>query len=120
LCHQDAEPLQIEQFRPNLPPEIAQLVRKLMAKDPRDRYQTPAHLAAQLATILYCMEGEQIDWHWRPHSPAELEPVTPPPEPVRPVPLAGLRSRPLSLLGGTLLAFLAGIILWAVVRAGLR
>jgi serine/threonine protein kinase len=43
------EPVPVEQHRPDLPAPVAAVVRRLMAKDPRDRFQTPAELAAALA-----------------------------------------------------------------------
>jgi tRNA A-37 threonylcarbamoyl transferase component Bud32 len=45
----EAEP--VERLRPDVPPAVAGVVRKLMAKRPEDRYQTPADLAAVLARL---------------------------------------------------------------------
>lgn len=68
LCHQEAEPLPVEQIRPTIPPEIARVVRKLMAKSPSERFQTPAHLAGAMLTILNTLEPEMVDLDWRlPH-----------------------------------------------------
>ena len=47
--HQFEEPLPVEKLRPEIPPDIAKVVRKLMAKKPVARYQTPAEVAAALA-----------------------------------------------------------------------
>jgi serine/threonine protein kinase len=44
---QDPEPL--EKYRPDTPPAVAAVVRRLMAKAPEDRYATPGDLAAALA-----------------------------------------------------------------------
>jgi serine/threonine protein kinase len=49
LKHQLAEPVPVETLRPGVPEEVAAVVRKLMAKKPADRFQTPAELAAELA-----------------------------------------------------------------------
>jgi hypothetical protein len=38
----------LEKVRPDGPPAVAALVRRLMAKDPADRYQTPAELVRDL------------------------------------------------------------------------
>ena len=43
----EAEP--VERLRPEVPAVVAAIVRKLMAKNPRDRFQTPARLARALA-----------------------------------------------------------------------
>lgn len=42
------EPTPIEQYRPDVPPGVVGIVRKLMAKKPEDRFQTPAALVAEL------------------------------------------------------------------------
>src|SRR5262249_5255473 len=39
----------VERLRPEVPPAVAAVVRRLMAKRPEDRYPTPADLAAALA-----------------------------------------------------------------------
>jgi formylglycine-generating enzyme required for sulfatase activity/tRNA A-37 threonylcarbamoyl transferase component Bud32 len=49
--HQFEEPMPIEKVRPEVPPEVAKVVRKLMAKKPVDRYQTPAEVATALAGV---------------------------------------------------------------------
>lgn len=51
LQHQGEEPPDVCQFRPRLPEEVSYVVRKMMAKDPRRRYQTPAQLMSALAAI---------------------------------------------------------------------
>ncbi|MCI0462897.1 MAG: serine/threonine protein kinase [Gemmataceae bacterium] len=47
---EEAEPP--ERLRPEVPPVLAVVVRRLMAKDPAQRYQTPAELAAALEPLL--------------------------------------------------------------------
>ncbi len=39
----------VEQFRPDVSPAVAGIVRRLLAKDPKQRFQTPAELAAVVA-----------------------------------------------------------------------
>jgi serine/threonine-protein kinase len=46
--HLTEEPVPVERVRPDVPPGLAAVVRKLLAKRPEDRYQTPAGLAAVL------------------------------------------------------------------------
>ncbi|HVJ83685.1 MAG TPA: protein kinase, partial [Planctomycetia bacterium] len=48
LKHCTEEPRSIEEMRPGLPPAVPRVIRKLMAKDPADRYATPSELAAAL------------------------------------------------------------------------
>jgi serine/threonine protein kinase len=85
--HATVAPEPVEQLRPIVPPGVAALVRRLMAKDPAVRPQTPAELAEALEPF------------------AEVRPIvwTPP----RPAPLSGASSADLppspggSLFGGT-------------------
>ena len=49
LKHRLHEPVPVEQLRPDTPPGVAAVVRRLMAKRPEDRYQTPAEAATALA-----------------------------------------------------------------------
>jgi serine/threonine protein kinase len=48
LRHQREEPRPIDQLRPDVPAAVQDIVRKLMAKQPEGRYQTPAQLAEAL------------------------------------------------------------------------
>jgi tRNA A-37 threonylcarbamoyl transferase component Bud32 len=50
LRHKFDEPRPVEELRPEVPPAVAAVVRKLMAKKPEDRFQTPAEVAAALTT----------------------------------------------------------------------
>jgi hypothetical protein len=49
LCHQQAPPPSVRNARPDLPDGLEAIVRRMMAKDPADRYQTPALVAVALA-----------------------------------------------------------------------
>ena len=51
LKHQTAMPTPIDQLRPDVPKELAQICAKMMAKTPADRYQTAVEVAAALASI---------------------------------------------------------------------
>ena len=52
-AHLFDEPTPVEQLRPDTPPAVAAVVRKLMAKKPDDRYQTAGEVAAVLAALLH-------------------------------------------------------------------
>jgi len=49
LKHQQAEPEPVEHLCPDMPPDLALVIRKMMAKRPRDRHQTPRGVAEALA-----------------------------------------------------------------------
>ncbi len=51
LQHHSEEPPDVRQFRPELPPEVSRLLRKMMAKDPRRRFQDPSQLLDALARL---------------------------------------------------------------------
>ncbi|MCL2304383.1 MAG: serine/threonine protein kinase [Planctomycetaceae bacterium] len=51
LQHQGDEPPDIRYFLPGAPPEVAHILQKMMAKDPRQRYQTPASLLTELTNV---------------------------------------------------------------------
>jgi eukaryotic-like serine/threonine-protein kinase len=49
--HTREEPVAVEQLRPDIPQEVASIVRCLMAKHPAHRYQTPAELVLELMPL---------------------------------------------------------------------
>jgi tRNA A-37 threonylcarbamoyl transferase component Bud32 len=49
LQHQLEEPAPIDQWRPDIPSDVQAIVRKMMAKRPDERYQTPAAVTDALA-----------------------------------------------------------------------
>jgi WD40 repeat protein/tRNA A-37 threonylcarbamoyl transferase component Bud32 len=51
LQHQLDEPEPLERLRPGVAPAVVAVVRRLMAKRPADRYQTPAELTAGLDAV---------------------------------------------------------------------
>jgi hypothetical protein len=48
LAHQDALPRPVAAFRNDLPPGLAAILDRMLAKDPRRRFQTPADMARAL------------------------------------------------------------------------
>src|SRR5215469_9612348 len=49
LAHMEKEPSPLPQLRPDVPAGLASVVARLLAKDPAQRYQTPAEVAQALA-----------------------------------------------------------------------
>jgi serine/threonine protein kinase len=52
LWHRTKEPTPIRQVRPGVPHELAAIVTRMMAKDPKARYQTPAQVLADVAACV--------------------------------------------------------------------
>jgi serine/threonine-protein kinase len=52
LKHWLDEPRPVEELRPDVPPKVAAILRRLMAKRPEDRYQAPIELVAALAALM--------------------------------------------------------------------
>jgi hypothetical protein len=111
LRHQTAEPEPLERLRPEVPPAVVAVVRKLMAKEPADRYQTSAELADALA-------------RWEEPAakvPASVwaEAVGPAGARRRPVPASGRRGRR-ALAVGLAAAGLTGLVLAGALAVSLR
>jgi serine/threonine protein kinase len=51
LMHQTAEPPDLDDFRRDVPPKLAKLCSRMMARSPDDRPQTAAEVIAELAAI---------------------------------------------------------------------
>jgi serine/threonine-protein kinase len=66
--HSTMEPTPLDQLRPDVSPPIASILRKLMAKKPEQRFQSPAELAAILAP--FAVQGPQHVPHGGPTIPA--------------------------------------------------
>jgi serine/threonine-protein kinase len=58
MQHQLEEPIPLEQRRPDIPATLVALVRKLMAKRPEDRYQTPAEVILAIQDFLLNSPGK--------------------------------------------------------------
>ncbi|HYH67039.1 MAG TPA: protein kinase [Urbifossiella sp.] len=52
LWHRTKEPTPIREIRPDVPDEVAAILARMMAKDPKARYQTPAQVAAELEAVV--------------------------------------------------------------------
>lgn len=62
LCH---EPPRMEELRPEVPPALAGVVRKMMAKTPEGRYQTAREVADVLETILGRLDESRLALDWK-------------------------------------------------------
>jgi serine/threonine-protein kinase len=49
LRHNSDDPISVRQFRPEIPVDVWNIIQRLMAKKPANRYQTPAELIAALS-----------------------------------------------------------------------
>jgi eukaryotic-like serine/threonine-protein kinase len=72
LKHWIEEPVPIEERRPEVAPEVADILRKLMAKRPEDRYQAPIEIVAAIGNV------REMD------TPAGKRPARPRSDPLRP------------------------------------
>src|SRR5262249_18514484 len=52
IAHQERTPKPLSDIRPDLPPAIQEVINKMMAKNPAERYQTPAEMADVLGLYL--------------------------------------------------------------------
>ena len=52
LWHRTKEPAPIKQVRPEVPDAVAAIIARMMSKDPKARYQTPAQVAAELESLV--------------------------------------------------------------------
>jgi len=59
--HGTEEPTPVLDLRPDVPPAVATIVHRLMAKQPAERFQTPAELAAALAPFAVNSPGTWTD-----------------------------------------------------------
>src|SRR5262245_65410050 len=48
IAHLEQTPRPVTELRPEVPAELANIIQKMLAKDPAERYQTPAEVAAAL------------------------------------------------------------------------
>jgi serine/threonine-protein kinase len=81
LKHYLEEPPHVEALRPEVPRGVARLIRRLMAKSPDERFQTPAEVAQVLGTMIGAPTPSAIPMAL-PVRPAKPAPAEPPPEAV--------------------------------------
>jgi hypothetical protein len=52
MAHLDQTPRSLHEFRNDVPPELAELIGRMMAKKPAERYQTPIEVARDLSVFV--------------------------------------------------------------------
>src|SRR5262245_31864682 len=57
IAHSERQPPPVNEFRKDLPVALVKLLDKMMAKDPANRYQTPAEVAADLTPLSHLGRG---------------------------------------------------------------
>ena len=57
MKHQQAEPPELQQFRKDVPAGVQAVLRKMLAKPPEGRYQTPVEVAAAVEAFLPSRKG---------------------------------------------------------------
>jgi tRNA A-37 threonylcarbamoyl transferase component Bud32 len=62
LGHQLLEPPPLTEIRADIPPALQAILRKMMAKQPEARYQTPAEVAEALAEFAELDRGALAEW----------------------------------------------------------
>jgi serine/threonine protein kinase len=94
--HQHIAPIDPRQLNPEIPDEVAAILARMMAKDPKDRYQTVAKLVQHLIGVAQKL-GVSADV---PQGPLFVEAPLPDPPRARPI-----------LLGAVAAAVLVGLVL---------
>jgi serine/threonine-protein kinase len=51
IAHNEQKPVPVTELRPDVPPEVASILARMMAKKPDDRFQTPGELARALTPL---------------------------------------------------------------------
>src|SRR5271156_2452847 len=112
--HCTEEPTRLEELRPEVPPALAGVLRKMMAKRLEARYQKPAEAAQALATILGRLDASLLAADWQPPNTSTAASRKPAAAPATPQPT---RTIPLWLAGVYLLMFVAAFVaFWLFLR----
>lgn len=77
MQHQQAEPAPIEEFRSDVPDGVIGIVKRLMAKNPDDRFQTPASAALALLSFARRTTSTFSEATQRPRSMPSVRDDTP-------------------------------------------
>jgi WD40 repeat protein/serine/threonine protein kinase len=102
LRHQQEAPPAVDQLRGDVPPGLSAVLRRMLAKQPQDRFQTPAELARALEP--FARAGGSVATPVRPAPPGTMAPQA-----------AGMCLRRRLLVGAAMLVGL-GILAWLLFR----
>ena len=58
--HQHVAPIDPRQLNPDIPDDVAAILHRMMAKDPKDRYQRPEHLVQHLIQVAQKLGGAEM------------------------------------------------------------
>lgn len=58
--HRDTEPLPVTQFRDDVPDELGHVSKRMLAKNPTDRFQTPAAVAVAMLPFTRIRPGKKL------------------------------------------------------------
>jgi formylglycine-generating enzyme required for sulfatase activity/serine/threonine protein kinase len=83
MWHQQSEPPAVTELRPDVPAGLAALLKKMLAKRPEDRYQTPAEVAAALTPFARIDDPTLATVSVRRTAPLPSDPFSPTPAPQR-------------------------------------
>ena len=75
LQHLTLAPQPPSRSRPDLTPDLDELVLRALAKEPRDRYESMAHFHAAIAVELHALQSTQAAMAVAEEAPAELAPL---------------------------------------------
>ncbi len=77
--HEHEFPVDPRQLNPDVPDEVAAILSRMMAKNPRDRYQKPEHLVEELLRVAHKVEagGERTDGLLYVDAPMPSRPARP-------------------------------------------
>ena len=63
LGHQSKEVQAIDKLRPDVPAGLSAVLRRMLAKQPEDRYQTPADVAEAILPFISTSDARELGIH---------------------------------------------------------
>jgi hypothetical protein len=120
LCHQQVEPRPVSEFRADLPPGLAAVFARMMAKCPEARYQTPAEVAQALEPFCQerCAAAPIPETLALPSAPATLEAAASVTAITPQVAARTLRRWRATVAGAGWLLIVLVVVAWALTRPG--